>query len=85
MAEYPTPLIPGEGKKLEQVLDEMGMVVEGVRTAKAAHQLAEKYDVTLPISAALYSVLFEHKTPLDAVDDLMLRMKQREMDEIYNN
>ncbi len=82
---YRAGFMLGEGKKLEQVLDEMGMVVEGVRTAKAAHQLAEKYDVALPISAALYSVLFEDKRPLDAVDDLMLRMKKREMDEIYNN
>lgn len=75
----------GEGKKLDQILDEMGMVVEGVRTAKAAHQLAEKYDVSLPIANALYSVLFEGKAPLDAVDDLMLRMKKRELDETYNN
>lgn len=82
---YRAGFMLGEGKKLEQILEEMGMVVEGVRTAKAANQLAGKYDVALPISHALYSVLFEEKTPLDAVDDLMLRMKKREMDEIYNN
>ena len=36
----------------------MGMVVEGVRTTKAAYQLAEKYQVSMPITNALYNVLF---------------------------
>ena len=36
----------GKGKSLQEVLDNMGMVVEGVRTTKAAYQLAQKYDVT---------------------------------------
>ena len=44
---------------MEKVLDEMGMVVEGVRTTKAAYQLAKKQQVDMPITAALYSVLFE--------------------------
>ena len=54
----------GKGKNLDEVLDNMGMVVEGVRTTKAAYQLAKKYDVNMPITNALYDVLFngiEHK------------------------
>lgn len=72
----------GKGMKLEQVLEEMGMVVEGVRTTKAAYQLAQKYNVAMPITAALYDVLFTSKEPKVAVDELMNRMKKREIDEM---
>ncbi|AWE06981.1 NAD(P)H-dependent glycerol-3-phosphate dehydrogenase [Lysinibacillus sp. 2017] len=72
----------GKGMKLEQVLDEMGMVVEGVRTTKAAFQLAQKYKVPMPITSALYEVLFDQKEPKAAVDELMVRMKKREIDEL---
>ena len=44
----------GKGKNLQEVLENMGMVVEGVRTTKAAYQLAKKYDVNMPITNALY-------------------------------
>ena len=60
----------------------MGMVVEGVRTTKAAYQLAQKYDVAMPISTALYDVLFNDKDPKTAVDELMIRTKKSEIDEL---
>lgn len=72
----------GKGMKLQQVLDEMGMVVEGVRTTKAAHQLAEKYDVAMPITAELFDVLFTDKSPKVAVDKLMIRTKKQEIDDL---
>ncbi len=72
----------GQGMKLPEVLDQMGMVVEGVRTTKAAYQLAEKYDVAMPITTALYSVLFSDIEPKVAVDALMMRMKKREIDDM---
>ena len=68
----------GKGMKLQEVLDQMGMVVEGVRTTKAAYQLAKKYDVPMPITEQLYDVLFSDKTPKEAVDILMGRLKKRE-------
>lgn len=71
----------GKGMQLPKVLEQMGMVVEGVRTTKAAHQLAQKYEVAMPITAALYDVLFNDKTPKEAVDDLMLRVKKPEIDD----
>lgn len=70
----------GKGIKLPEVLEQMGMVVEGVRTTKAAHQLAEKYDVAMPIAEQLYEVLFNEKDPKQAVDDLMIRMKKPEVE-----
>lgn len=74
----------GKGKNLEEVLNNMGMVVEGVRTAKAAHQLARKYDVKMPISDALFNVLFNGVNPKDAVDTLMARGKTHEMEDLVN-
>ncbi|HWL13056.1 MAG TPA: NAD(P)H-dependent glycerol-3-phosphate dehydrogenase [Ureibacillus sp.] len=70
----------GKGMKLDEVLDSIGMVVEGVRTTKAAYQLSEKYDVPMPITTALFDVLFNEKEPKVAVDELMIRMKKREID-----
>ncbi|KOS69176.1 glycerol-3-phosphate dehydrogenase [Lysinibacillus contaminans] len=72
----------GKGMKQQEVLEQMGMVVEGVRTTKAAYQLAEKFDVAMPISTALYGVLFNDVAPKEAVDALMMRGKKREIDEM---
>ncbi|WP_168733739.1 NAD(P)H-dependent glycerol-3-phosphate dehydrogenase [Metabacillus sediminilitoris] len=74
----------GKGQKLEEVLENMGMVVEGVRTTKAAYQLARKYNVKMPITEALYDVLFNEKEPKIAVDSLMARVKTHEMEDLVN-
>jgi glycerol-3-phosphate dehydrogenase (NAD(P)+) len=74
----------GKGHNLEEVLENMGMVVEGVRTTKAAYQLAEKYGVKMPIATALYNVLFNHAKPKDEVDLLMARVKTHEMEDLAN-
>lgn len=74
----------GKGQKLEEVLDNMGMVVEGVRTTKAAYQLAAKYQVDMPITAALYNVLFNGSDVKESVDMLMNRDKRDEMEALYN-
>jgi glycerol-3-phosphate dehydrogenase (NAD(P)+) len=74
----------GKGKTLEEVLDNMGMVVEGVRTTKAAYQLAKKYDVNMPITTVLYDVLFNGKNAKDAVDVLMARGRTHEMEDLVN-
>ncbi|MDQ0427603.1 glycerol-3-phosphate dehydrogenase (NAD(P)+) [Planomicrobium stackebrandtii] len=74
----------GKGKSLDEVLEEMGMVVEGIRTTKAAYQLSEAYDVPMPITAALYSVLFDDVSTDEAVGKLMGRMKKNEMEDLIN-
>ncbi|WP_160721366.1 NAD(P)H-dependent glycerol-3-phosphate dehydrogenase [Bacillus sp. USDA818B3_A] len=74
----------GKGKTLNEVLESMGMVVEGVRTTKAAYQLAQKYDVQMPITTALYNVLFNGKNAKDAVDVLMSRGRTHEMEDLVN-
>lgn len=74
----------GKGHNLDAVLENMGMVVEGVRTTKAAYQLAQKYKVKMPITEALYEVLFNEKAPKEAVDSLMARVKTHEMEDLVN-
>lgn len=74
----------GKGHNLEEVLDNMGMVVEGVRTTKAAKQLAEKYEVKMPITNVLYDVLFNNVQAKDAVELLMGRGKTHEMEDLIN-
>jgi glycerol-3-phosphate dehydrogenase (NAD(P)+) len=70
----------GRGKKLEDVLAGLGHVAEGVRTAKAAYQLAQKLDVELPIINEVYRVLFEDKSPKQAVHDVLTRPLKKEWD-----
>ncbi|NMD70309.1 NAD(P)H-dependent glycerol-3-phosphate dehydrogenase [Bacillus sp. DNRA2] len=74
----------GKGKSLDEVLDNMGMVVEGVRTTKAAYQLSQKYDVSMPITNVLYDVLFNGLNPKVGVESLMGRMKTYEMEDLVN-
>ena len=74
----------GQGKDLDEVLESMGMVVEGVRTTKAAYQLSEKYQVKMPITKALYDVLFNGKDIKKEVDDLMTRSKKHEMEDLMD-
>ena len=68
----------GQGKSVLEAMDEVKMVVEGVYSAKAAARLAEKYDVSMPIVEEVNRVLFEGKSPAEAVDDLMLRESRSE-------
>lgn len=72
----------GQGKGLEEVLESMGMVVEGVKTAKAAYALSRTYQVAMPITEQLYHVLFEGKSPESAVKDLMGRVRTHEIEEV---
>lgn len=72
----------GKGQSLEEVTAGMGMVIEGVRTAKAAHQLAAKYEVSMPLTESLYKVLFEGVPPKQAVDSLMGRVKKQEVEDL---
>ncbi|MBC1512769.1 NAD(P)H-dependent glycerol-3-phosphate dehydrogenase [Listeria booriae] len=71
----------GKGESLDKVLENMGMVVEGVRTAKAVHQWAQKLQIDMPITEAIYKVLFEDENPQTAVDRLMGRDRKLEKEE----
>ncbi|MBS4217297.1 NAD(P)H-dependent glycerol-3-phosphate dehydrogenase [Bacillus sp. FJAT-49711] len=74
----------GKGQKLEDVLNNMGMVVEGVRTTKAAHQLAQKYNCSMPITEILYQILFNNVNAKEAGEQLMARLKTNEMEDLVD-
>ncbi len=66
----------GQGVKLKDTFSELsgrGMVAEGVRTAKAAWELAKKYDVSMPITHEVCNLLYEEKDVHQVVHDLMMR------------
>lgn len=69
-------ILIGKGYTKDEAMKEVQMVVEGVFSAKAALQLAKKYNVEMPIVEQVNEVLFDDKSPADAVRELMLRDKR---------
>lgn len=63
----------GEGQKLDQILENMGMIVEGVSTTKAAVELAEQLGVEMPITQTIYRVLYQGEDIKQAAKEIMLR------------
>jgi glycerol-3-phosphate dehydrogenase (NAD(P)+) len=72
----------GEGMKLNEILSEMRMVAEGVKTAKSVYNLSRKLGVEMPISHEVYHVLYDDITPKEAVHRLMTRDLKQELDEV---
>jgi glycerol-3-phosphate dehydrogenase (NAD(P)+) len=72
----------GRGKSLSEAVASVQMVVEGVRTTRAAYRLAIRYQVEMPITEQMYRVLFEKVSPREAVVNLMSRGRRREMEEV---
>lgn len=75
-------ILLGQGMKLPEVLSQIGMVVEGVETARAADALSRKAGVEMPITHQICEVLFNDLSPRQAVDRLMLRSKTREIENL---
>lgn len=74
----------GRGERLEDVLNNMGMVVEGVRACEAAYTLAQEAGVEMPITEALYNVLFNGHSPHEEVQKLMRRPQKSEMEYLFD-
>ncbi len=71
-------ILIGQGKSMQEAMDEVKMVVEGVYSAKAALKLAEQYDVDMPIVKGVNEILFEGKSVGDGIKELMIRERRRE-------
>ncbi len=71
----------GRGKKLKEILTEMHMVAEGVKTAKSVYNLSRKLNVEMPICHLIYQILYEDVAPQKAVHQLMTRALKQELDE----
>lgn len=63
----------GQGKSLGEILEDMNMVAEGVYACEILHQMAQAKELELPITKAVYEILYQGKDPLTIVDELMLR------------
>ena len=73
-------ILIGQGKTKDEAIKEVDMVVEGIYATKEAYKLSKKYNVEMPITQEVYSVLFEGKTAHDALYSLMTRDKKDEID-----
>lgn len=77
-------ILLGKGKSLDETLEEVHMVVEGVNAAQATYDLSKKYGVSMPITHEACNILFGGQHPRDAVYSLMNRDKKSEQEDIKN-
>lgn len=68
----------GKGKKIDDILSELGSVAEGVKTSKAVCELAKKLDIEVPVSQAIYDAVYTDITPQEVLDKLMNRKLKQE-------
>lgn len=76
-------ILIGEGKSMEEACNEVGQVVEGVKTVKSAYKLAKIKNIEMPITNALYKVLYEGYDSNKAVYELMTRENKDEIEQIF--
>lgn len=67
-----------KGKKVDDILQELGSVAEGVKTSKAVCELAEKLNIEVPVSSAIYEAVYTDITPKELLNKLMTRELKEE-------
>ena len=67
-----------QGKKINDILAELGSVAEGVKTSKAICELAKKLDIEVPVSSAIYEAVYTDITPQEVLSKLMNRKLKKE-------
>jgi len=73
----------GQGKTLQEILDEMKMVAEGVKTSKSVYELSNQLGVELPLCDEVYQVVHQNKPAMQAVDSIMTRALKPELMGLY--
>jgi glycerol-3-phosphate dehydrogenase (NAD(P)+) len=73
----------GQGKKLQEILADMKMVAEGVKTTRSVYHLAQEQGVELPICQQMYRILYEDQSPREAVAELMQRDLKHEVETFF--
>ena len=68
----------GAGKSIEQALEEIGQVVEGIKTAEEVWRLSRRHGVEMPIAEQVYGILYEGRNPKECVRDLLSREQKQE-------
>jgi glycerol-3-phosphate dehydrogenase (NAD(P)+) len=69
----------GKGRKIDEIIDEMHMVAEGVKSSKVVMELAQEHDVDLPIAASVHAVVHEGRPAEEAYRGLLGRNIRSEM------
>ncbi len=75
---YTVGAMLGQGKKIEDILNELGSVAEGVKTSKAICELAQKLNIEVPVSNAIYEAVYTDITPQKLLEKLMNRKLKEE-------
>jgi glycerol-3-phosphate dehydrogenase (NAD(P)+) len=75
----------GRGKGVREILGGMRMVAEGVRTAKALWELAQRKKAEMPISEKVYEILYGGKNPREAFQELMSRLPRSEQEDTHTD
>lgn len=78
-------ILIGEGYSRESIREKIGMAVEGIKTANATYELAQKYGVDMPITNEIYNVLYDGGKVGDSMERLMMRNKKNEMEELVDS
>ena len=74
-------ILIGRGIAVQQAMEQVGAVVEGYYAARSAYELSRRAGVDMPICREAYAVLYEHKSPKEAVQSLMQREKKHEFED----
>jgi len=75
---YKVGAMLGQGKKIDEIISELGSVAEGIKTSKAVCELAKKLNVETPISSAIFEAVYTDITPKELLDKLMNRKLKEE-------
>jgi len=75
-------LLIGEGLSMNEAVEKIGMVAEGIKTTRSTYELSTRYNVKMPITEELYNVLYNNKDVKKSVFNLMERDKKHEMKDI---
>ncbi len=78
-------MLIGQGRTMQEAMDEVQQVVEGVYSAKAANGLSKRYEVSMPLVREVNEILFSDKPAGDALKDLMFRDKKTEASSLLWN
>jgi glycerol-3-phosphate dehydrogenase (NAD(P)+) len=75
----------GKGRKIQEILKNMEMVAEGVKTTLSAYNLSKKYKVEMPITTEIYNVIYKNKSIYESLADLMSRSPKSERELLNKN
>lgn len=75
---YTVGSLLAQGKKIDDILAQLGSVAEGVKTSKALCELAKKLNIEVPVASAIYEAVYTDVTPKEVVDKLMNRKLKEE-------